>query len=63
MPVTRVKKSTGAAGSKIPKPAKVSSENQVRAARCSRSRPRTSRQPGTVTTIRALVSCRKKDSR
>lgn len=34
MPVTRLKKSTVTAGSKIPKPAKVSSENQVRAARC-----------------------------
>lgn len=32
MPVTRPKKSTGVAGSKIPKPAKVGSENQVRAA-------------------------------
>lgn len=63
MPVTRVKKSTGTAGSKIPKPAKVSSENQVRGGRSSRSRPRTSRQPGMLTTIRALVSCRKKDSR
>lgn len=30
MPVTRVKKPTGTAGSKIPKAAKVSRENQVR---------------------------------
>lgn len=68
MPLTRVKKSTGTAGCKIPKAAKVSSENQVRAARCNRS-VRGSKptapgyHPGNVTTIRVNVFCRKKDSR
>lgn len=42
MPVTRPKKPTAAAGSKIPKPAKVGSENQVRAARLLRTPARPS---------------------
>lgn len=59
MPVTRPKKSTAAAGSKIPKPAKVGSENQVRACGSQPGLPRLPRvyHPGNVTTMRVVVSC------